>query len=603
MKINVSADKTFLSTIPENPGIYRYYDKNDKLLYIGKARNLKNRVTSYFQKQANTSLRISIMIEQIHSITITITENEKSALLLECNLIKELKPKYNIILRDDKTYPVIRFTNHKYPKIEYYKNKTHLDAKYFGPYPNIKAAKYFIDLLQKIFKIRTCSDVFFRSRNRPCMLYQINRCSAPCVNYINESEYKQQINLAIDFLNGNRKDLLHNLTKIMNKYANNLEFELASQTRDALLLIKSIDDSQSITKHNSSLNTDIIIYKYINHKLYIYTITLRNGMYVGDEHYVIDVSHNTTDELNNESTTYLEVFLQNHYLNLLIPHKISITVDCKFNKDFIYFFTKGLGIKINTQISPQIQKLIVIGNANLQNIIEHENNYITNAINELSILLNNHPINRIECIDISHNQGSNTVAAITVFANGKIDNSQYRRYNLSNIMNSNDVLAIGTIIKRRLAEHRDNLPDVILVDGGRQQFNIVKKVVIEIGLYDKIKVMSLFKGEKRNPLFDNLILDNRSIVKYNSTDAFKLLQNLRDEAHRFAITGHRKKQNKKMVNSQIDDIAGIGAKKKKALLLYFGSVQAIANASRADLMTAPGIGDTLAELIYQHFHK
>ena len=592
MKIQINVPN-FLSQLPKLPGVYRFYDEYNTLLYIGKAINLKNRVSSYFQKQQNTSPRISIMVQKINWIEITITENETSALILENNLIKELKPKYNIIFRDDKTYPLIRITNHKFPKIDYYRGKTTKSSKYFGPYPNATATKQAIDTIQKIFKLRTCSDNFFASRIRPCILYQIKRCTAPCVGFVDGKQYSEQIKLSIDFLNGKYNQLLHNLTNKMNHYAQEHEFELAASIRDEIIIIKQIQASQIITNHDKPLNADLITYEVVANELYIYLIIVRNGMYIGDNHFVIAI-------LENDYQYSLEVFLENHYIST--KNTQTIIIDTTLDNDFMKFFANALSINIDTRITNSTSKLFAMAKVNLKKIIENSYKHFADAINTLSELLLISTVKRIECIDVSHNQGDNTVASIVVFDNEIIDNSQYKKYNLPPDVHGNDLLAMELVWERRLSSNIE-LPDVILVDGGQLQLDRLKNILSRHELYGKIKVVGIFKGERRNPIFDQLILDDGRIVAYREAiNLFRLLQELRDEAHRFAITGHRKKQIKKMTNSVLAEIPNIGTIKKRALLLRFGSVKAIADASIDDLREAVGIGQFLANKIYEYFH-
>jgi len=593
MKIAVN-NPYFLKSVPSNPGVYRFFDDKNNLLYVGKAINLNKRVKSYFQKKSQLSPRIAIMVAKINLIELTITDNEHSALILENNLIKQLKPKYNIIFRDDKTYPLIRLTDHKYPKIEYFRGKTHGKASYFGPYPNAWATKQAIDTIQKIFKLRTCSDTFFSNRSRPCMLHQIDRCSAPCVNLVTQDEYRKQISLAQNFLHGKYNDILRTLDKQMNTYADKMEFEAAATTRDKISLIQSVKNQQIITQQDSPLSCDIITTRQIQDKLYVYLIVVRNGMYVGDNHFVLSIA-------NNSTISVLEVFLENYYLHN--KHVQAIVIDYKFNSEFIHFFTRVIGVKIIRNITQNISKLINMAHNNLNQIIETDHQDNQSALQNISELVNCKTITRIECIDISHNHGENTIAAITVFDNNKLDSSQYRRYNLPNEINGNDILAMTTVLNQRLSKHNDNLPQLILVDGGNLQFNVAKNIITTHGLCDKIKVMAIFKGEKRNPTFDRLILDNQTVISTNDAPlAFKLLQSLRDEAHRFAITGHRKKQVKKMTYSVLEEIPQIGEKTRKALLIHFGSVKDIANASIEDLCQVDRIGRHLANVIYSYFH-
>lgn len=593
MKLNI-LEENFLKLLPKSPGVYRFYDIDNNLLYVGKAINLSNRVKSYFRKQNDTSPRISLMVRKIYFIEITITENEVSALILENNLIKNLKPKYNIIFRDDKTYPLIRLSQHKFAKIDYYRGKINSAYSYFGPYPNAASVRETIDTVQKIFKLRTCTDSFFANRARPCILFQIKRCTAPCVGKVNELDYALQVSLATDYLQGNFADIVDKLTKKMYVASDSLDFELAAGFRDKIGLIREMQASQIITKHDMPLKADLLIHEVIANKLYVYIIIIRNGMYIGDTHFILDV-------VDDNWMHSLEVFLESYYLSG--RNTESVIVEASFNKEFKTFLQKALNIKLESQMTGNVQKLFAMGRVNLQKIIESGSNYLVEGASVLAQLVGISKINRIECIDVSHNHGDDAVAGVVVYENGVIDNSKYRKYNLSKEVNGNDILAMELVLKRRLSNQDLLLPDVFLVDGGRLQFEIVKNIVSEYDLCGKIKVVAIFKGEHRNPKFDRLILENGKIVSYSEEPiVFKLLQGLRDEAHRFAITGHRKKQAKKMSSSAVEDIPNVGLAKRKALIAHFGSVKNIANANVEDLQKVTGIGALLANQIYLYFH-
>ncbi len=593
MKIKIT-EEDFIKLLPHLPGVYRFYDITENLLYVGKAIDLNKRVKSYFRKQNDTSPRIALMVSKISQIEFTITENETSALILENNLIKSLKPKYNIIFRDDKTYPFIRISKHDFPKIDYYRGKTNQQNMFFGPYPNATSVKETLDTIQRIFKLRTCSDGFFQSRQRPCILYQIKRCTAPCVNYVNKIEYASQIKLAINFLNGNFSEIINTLTVDMYAAAECMDFELAASLRDKISMMKQTQTSQIISTHETPLCADLIIHQVVSSQLFIYTIMVRNGIYIGDNHYVLDII--AEDWLNS-----LESFLDSYYI--IGRNTDKIIVDTQLGQEFITFFKNALSIKIDNKITGNIEKLFAMGRVNLLNIIENSKGNLNEAEIELSKLSGVEKIHRIECLDVSHNHGDDAVAGLVVYENGIIDNSKYRKYNLPSSVNGNDILAIETVLNRRFTSTTMMLPDIFLVDGGRAQFETVKNIVMKYELCGKIKVVSIFKGAGRDPKLDRLIFEDGNVVSYfDAPLVFKLMQGLRDEAHRFAITGHRKKQAKKMTASLVDDIPNIGSKKRKILLAHFGSVKNISNASVEDLQKVVGIGSLLANQIYLFFH-
>ncbi len=604
MKIYVN-EENFLNIIPKSPGVYKFYAKQkneDLLLYVGKAINLFNRVKSYFKNQNSLSSRISLMVSKIDFIEITITDNELSALVIERNLIHSLKPKYNIVFRDDKTYPLIKVTNHKYPRVEVYRGKVNEKDKFFGPFPNSEIVRSNVDLIIKIFKLRTCSDIEFANRDRPCVLYQINRCSAPCVNYISNEDYQEQVDLAIDFLNGTYDKIARNLVTVMNNFSEKNEFEKSAVIRDKLFMIKKLRDSQIVNNYNQPINIDLVFIDSNRKNIFIYLIRVRKGIYVGDKHFVVDNNGELIEEVFDE-------FIRENYgffsqADLLYCNK-------ELEQDFIDTIYKFYKIKIITKPDSTIKHLMNTGNVNIDKIKEqyNKNNELKHGCDELCKLLNISSINRIECIDISHNHGDNTVGSLVVYENEIIDSSKYRKYNidkdeLNNQVNGNDLLAMRLLLSRRFKNRNIALPQLIVVDGGINQLNNLKKILIDFELCDKIISMAIFKGNKRNPENDKLILDNGKIIEYSTMNyAFKLIQKLRDEAHRFAIGHHRARQIKKMTTSYLDDIKSIGKKKKNALLAQFGSSKNISKASVEELMKIPGIGQETAEIIFNHFHS
>ncbi len=609
MKLNIK-HSDFLKKIPPLPGVYRFYAENDDLLYIGKAINLHKRVKSYFQKKDNNSARINLLVKHIDKIEFTITENEVSAFILENNLIKSLKPKYNIIFRDDKSYPLIKISNHKYPRIDSYREKKVIDGSennlnnkegsyVFGPYPNALSVKHNIDLIQRLFKIRTCTDKFFANRKRPCMLYQVKRCTAPCVNYVSDSDYNKQVLEVVDFLEGKFAKVINDLTISMYKSAEQMEFEKSAIIRDKIAIIKEISNNQIINNYNKPISADIILVTKYTSKVFIYIIILRHGIYIGDNHFTLNEEEN---DLKNE---ILEVFLENYYLSG--KNTKHIYIDEIVSKEFCNFFYNMYNIKL-TKINlgnKHLKKLYDMAQLNLKKIIDDYigDKNLEESAQILAKFLNLESVNYIECIDVSHNHGESALASIVVYENGKIENSKYKKYNIPAEVRGNDLLAFKTVLDRRLASLVAPLPEVLLLDGGVLHLNAVKNILIENGLYGKIRTAAIFKGDKRKPEFDKVVLDNGLILAANENKIlFKLLHKLRDEAHRFAITGHRKKQIARMSISQLESIPNIGKEKRRALISYFGSVKNVANASVDDLKKVVGIGDELANQIYLHFH-
>ncbi len=595
MRTLVTADNLFLQDIPHSPGVYRYYALDESLLYVGKAIDLHKRVKSYFQKKLDLSPRIGLMVSKIHSIELTITENETSALLLESNLIKSLKPKYNIIFRDDKSYPYIKISQHQYPLIEYFRGKADTKDSLFGPYPNSYAVRENLDLLQRLFKLRTCTDGTFANRSRPCMLHQVNLCCAPCVGKISSVEYAKYVKYAQDFLHGDFSDLVAQLSKQMYAFAEGLEFEQASNLRDKISLIRELQNKQIVSDSDVPINADIILIREFNQQLFIYLIIIRNGLYVGDKHF--------SQRLVDTKELITEAFLERYYASNQLAKVVYLDQD--LDLEFIKYFAQMHNLKIIRGFKGRIAELAMMGSKNLEHVIENSNldDIYINASAKLANLLQLNQINRIECYDTSHNHGSSSVASMTVYSAGKIDHSLYRKFNLSDSVNGDDLLALETVLTRRLANKELPIPEVILVDGGKTQLAVSKKLIYDLGFYDKIKIIAIFKGEQRKAEFDKIIIDESTELSFqNEPPLFKLLQALRDEAHRFAITGHRKKQIKRMQTSKLEDILGIGASKRKALIAFFGSAAAVADANVEQLQQVEGVGSELAKSIFSYFH-
>lgn len=595
MYLTVDSDLKFLAQIPEDSGVYRYYDSENNLLYVGKAINLRKRVKSYFQRRMDLSPRISIMVSKIVALEVTITENEVSALLLESNLIKTLHPKYNIIFRDDKSYPYIRITAHDYPLVEYFRGKNSSDGTLFGPYPNSYAVKETLDLLQRLFKLRTCQDSEFANRSRPCMLHQIGRCCAPCVNKVDEQEYGSYVDYARRFLSGNYSDLITRMTETMYQYAEHCEFEQAGMLRDKIALVRELQDRQIVSDSNLPIDSDIILVEEMDSLVFIYLILIRNGLYVGDKCF---------DFVNYESKdSIVEAFLESYYEK---EHTHNVYLDYQLSAEFVTYAKRTLQINLRFDFYARIAELKQMGINNLRKILENKriDNIYLIASQNLAKLLDRPLIKRIECYDTSHNHGISAVASMVVYSHGKVDHKLYRRYNLPDSIGGDDLMALEVVLRRRFANQELELPDVILIDGGRLQLNLAKKLMDELRFHDKISVIAIYKGENRNPELDKIIVNSMLELSFrDSPPIFRLLQHLRDEAHRFAITGHRKKQVDRMGYSKLADIPGIGAKKSKALMAFFGSVQSIAVAKIDELQQVSGIGHDLAVVIHEFFNS
>lgn len=596
MRLLNDHEQLFLKELPDSPGVYRYYDDRGNLLYVGKAISLKKRVKSYFQKNATLSPRIYLMVSKIAEIEITVTENETSALLLESNLIKTLKPKYNIIFRDDKSYPSLKISRHQYPRIEYFRGKSVNDGILFGPYPNATAVRESLDFLQRLFKLRTCNDGSFANRSRACMLYQVNLCSAPCINKISYEEYQEQIGAAQDFLNGNYVHLIERLAQKMYQSAEDLEFEQAGILRDQINMLKQLQNRQIISDSNTPLNCDIVLFRESDGWFFVYVILVRNGLYVGDKHF----SHRLEEDFTLLCETFWESFYSENRLSQLV-----FTTHLP-NDKLRELLLVSFKLSLRQVTSGRIRELMQMGENNLAKIIEKSqvDHIYQIACNKLVQFLQLSSIERVECYDTSHLQGQNAVASMVVYAGGKINHSLYRRYNLPVTINGNDLAALEYTLRRRLGNQELAFPEVILIDGGELQLKCAKNLLAELGLCDKIKPIAIFKGENRDPQLDRVILSDTCLLEFREEpQIFRFLQALRDEAHRFAITGHRKKQASQMGRSRLEDIPGIGANRRKMLIAFLGSAEAIANASVEELQQVKGVGLSQALKIYNYFHQ
>lgn len=596
---------TFLQNLPNLPGVYRMFDKNGQVLYVGKAVNLKNRVKSYFQKNDH-SPRIALMVKQIDHIEVSITQSEAEALILENNLIKALSPKYNILFRDDKSYPYLKFSAHHFPQITYYRGNLKKPHRYFGPYPNSQAVRESIHTLQKVFRLRTCEDSVLAHRERPCLLHQIHRCSAPCVDKISPEAYQHDIQQALDFLNGKTDDIQQNLNEAMNRAAEALRFEEAARLRDQLQALHNIQSQQWIDgREHSDKNIDTIAAVNAHGINCIHWVSIRAGRRVADDSFF------PLGNIEESATECGEAFVARHYLGrdkpdiIISNFPLSESLQAALNSESkrkIHCVSRVQGerrvwLKMATQ-----NALLSIEQKTLQSTQQTERQ------NALAQVMRLPEIHRLECFDISHTFGEATVASCVVYDENAMQPSQYRRFNIQTAKKSDDYGAMKEALTRRYSKLADGAedapprPDVVVIDGGKGQISTALAVWQDLGL--DIPLIGVAKGPERKAGKEELILPQSHEVLHLAANnpALFLLQTVRDEAHRFAITGHRKKRAKARTRSQLDDIAGIGSKRKKALLTRFGSVRGIQAAALDELARTEGISHALAEKIYQNFH-
>ena len=621
-----------VAALPALPGVYRYFDAEGGVLYVGKARNLKKRVSNYFQKN-HGGTRIGHMVTKIVRMETTVVRSEAEALLLENNLIKTLNPRFNILFRDDKSYPYLKLATHQFARVAYYRGAVEKKHKYFGPYPSAWAVKESILLLQKVFKLRTCEDTVFNNRSRPCLLYQIKRCSAPCVGHITGEAYAQDVGNAEKFLRGETQEILTGLEEQMLAHADRLEFEQAAELRNQMSALSKVLHQQSM-EIGGDKDVDILAVKVQGGKACVNLAMVRGGRHLGDRPYFPTHIENAVDvaeldaEIDAEETLalkakplealVLEAFIAQHYIDVPVPPMLvcSEPVD----KALVTALIAQSGVKFAAIHQPREQRRIwldmAMKNAELQlaRLLAEQGSQQarTRALAEaMDLSLDDLATLRIECFDISHTAGEATQASCVVFHEHKMQSAQYRRYNIEGITPGDDYAAMRQVLTRRyskLAEAVKNndarLPDLVLVDGGKGQVSMAREVFTELGL-DLGLIAGVEKGEGRKVGLEELVFADGRDKIYLGRDsaALMLIAQIRDEAHRFAITGMRaKRASVRTGASKLEDIEGIGPKKRASLLQRFGGIRAIASASVEDIATVDGISKDLAEEIYRALH-
>jgi excinuclease ABC subunit C len=632
-----------VASLPNLPGVYRYFDAQNAVLYVGKARDLKKRVSSYFQKN-HGGTRIGHMVSKIVRMETTVVRSEAEALLLENNLIKVLAPRYNIVFRDDKSYPYLKIATHPFARLAYYRGSIDQKHRYFGPFPSAWAVKESIQMLQKVFRLRTCEDTVFNHRSRPCLLYQIKRCSGPCADMISAQAYALDVSHAERFLLGDQQELMDELQLQMMAHADALRFEQAAEVRNQISALSKVLHQQSV-EDNSGVTTkdaDILAVKLEGGRACVNLAMVRGGRHLGDRPYfpkhvvedavALDLGGEDDNDNEGEKITQtepevrvLEAFIAQHYLDGGIPPLLVLSH--AVNSELIAALSLQSGTKITAQHQPReprrawLDMCIKGAQLKLAQLLSEEGSQQarTRALVEaLDLAVDNITTFRIECFDISHTAGEATQGSCVVFEAHKMQSAQYRRYNIEGITGGDDYAAMRQVLTRRYAKLAEavkttttttansaaRLPDLVLIDGGKGQVSVAREVFEELGI-DLGRIIGVEKGEGRKVGLEELVFADGREKIYLGKDsaALMLVAQIRDEAHRFAITGMRaRRASVRTGGSKLEDIAGIGPKKRAKLLQRFGGVRGVGNASVEDLLTVDGISKDLAEEIYRVLH-
>ncbi len=589
-----------LATLPNLPGVYRMLGDAGEVLYVGKARDLKKRVSSYFQK-SDLSPRIRLMVARIKDVQITVTRSESEALILENNLIKGLAPRYNILFRDDKSYPYIMLSGHAYPRLGYYRGPTDKANRYFGPYPNSYAVRESMHILQKVFRLRTCEDTVFANRSRPCLLFQIRRCSGPCVQAISAADYAADVASAALFLDGKDNELLSAIGARMEAASADLRFEEAAFYRDQMQALNRVREKQFMESRGKH-DVDVVGLATAGGVACVYLMMIRAGRNLGGRAFFPKNAEEA------DAASLLDAFLSQHYVGQAVPAVVVLGVEVEGMAEWL---AEEAGRKVQVVARPigERRAWLRLAETNAaQALAAREGQRASQEARLVSLneALGETGIARIECFDVSHTMGEGTVVSCVVYDKGAMQSSEYRRYNVANPTPGDDYYAMREALTRRyekLAREEGVLPDLLLIDGGRGQLNVAVDVLSELGLGD-LPMLGVAKGESRKPGLEQLIRvdEVEPLILPPEHPALHLIQQVRDEAHRFAITGHRARRAKKRNTSTLEEIPGIGPKKRQALLRAFGGLRGIQAAGVEELAQIEGIGRELAETIYRELH-
>lgn len=595
-----------LKQLPAEPGVYLMKDKFDNIIYVGKAKILKNRVRQYFQSSKNHSSKVKSMVKNIDKFEYIITDSELEALILECNLIKKYKPKYNVLLRDDKTYPYIKVTtNEDFPRVLKVRKVIKDKAKYFGPYTNTTAVNDTLDIIKNIYPIRTCNidiERAIKTNMRPCLNLHIKRCVGPCTGNVTKEEYNKMIEEIILFLSGKEEKLIDILKEKMNKCAMDFNFEEAAIYRDKIKSLEDMMEKQKIDTSTSDLNQDVIAMARAHDEACVQVFFVRNGKIVGREHFILEGVMDSTRE------SILGSFVKQFYMEQeYVPKEIIIEDEIEDSFILSEWLSSKKGQKVTIRVPQKGEKKSLIEMVR-KNAIEYLEKFSDmnkrkyeksiGALEELKQILNLDNIpKRIESFDISNIQGVDSIGSMVVFTNGKKDKKEYRRYKIKTVIGPNDYDSMAEIVERRLKY--GDFPDLMLLDGGKGQVNAVKKVLNKYNV--EIPLWGMYKDDKHRT--KGLISQEKEIELDRTSNLYRFVASIQEEVHNYAISYHRSLRNKSLTKSELDDIQGIGEKRKKALLNHFKDIEAIKKATFEELLEVEGMNKTSSESVYNYFRK
>jgi excinuclease ABC subunit C len=597
----------FLKTVPGLPGVYRMYSEKLQVIYVGKAKDLKKRLASYFRRNVD-SVKTRALVAHIATVEFTVTNSETEALILENNLIKQYMPKYNVLLRDDKSFPYILLTDHKHPRITAHRGPKKIAGQYFGPYPSAGAVWESLKLLQKVIPVRQCEDGFYRARTRPCLQYQLKLCSAPCVGKVSDEAYADQVRLTRLFLQGKNQQVIDDLVQQMEVASSSLDFELAAQLRDQIIALRKVQEQQAVSGDHAEM--DILGFSYLHGVAAVHVLYVRDQKILGTKTYFPKLPQQT------EVEEIFPAFLLQFYLNNLggqqIPREIVIGEALEDADSIAAAISAAAGRKVvfNTAKRGEKARYLELANKNARTACDTKVSqaaHMAARYRALKQVLQLDSLLRMECFDISHTMGTQTMASCVVFNDKGPDKAEYRRFHVEGVTPGDDYAAMRFALQKRYGKLQDEarVPDIVLIDGGAGQLNQAIEFFAGWTLAKRPLLLGVAKGTSRKPGLETLLINSaQHAINLPADDpALHLIQHIRDEAHRFAITGHRQQRGKKLLQSPLENIAGIGEKRRQALLQYLGGLQGVLKASVAELATVPGISKAQAELIYQACHN